>query len=59
MDWIIARVQEKSTWVGIMGLISAFGVYKFAPEQQEAILGAIGAITSAVLVFIKESPKAP
>lgn len=57
MNWIIERVQEKSTWAGLLGLISAFGVYQFAPEQKEAILTAIGAITSAVLVFIKEAPK--
>lgn len=54
MSWIIERLQEKSTWAGLLGLISAFGVYQFAPEQKEAILGAIGAITSAILVFVKE-----
>ena len=58
MNWIIDRLKEKSTWAGLLGLLSAFGVYQFAPEQKEAILTAIGAITSAVLVFIKEQPKA-
>lgn len=54
MEWLIERLQEKSTWAGVLGIIGAFGVYNFAPEQKEAILTAIGAITSAVLMFVKE-----
>jgi hypothetical protein len=57
-DWIISRLKEKSTWAGILGLLSAFGVYQFAPEQKEAVLTAIGAITSAILVFLNENKNA-
>lgn len=55
MQWIIDRLKEKSTWTGIIGLITATGVVVISPEQKEAILAAIGAITSAVLMFVKEA----
>lgn len=58
MTWIIDRLKEKSTWAGIIGLVAATGVVAISPEQKEAILTAIGAITSAVLVFVQEKPKA-
>lgn len=58
MNWIIDRLKEKSTWAGIIGLVTATGLVAINPEQKEAILTAITAITSAVLVFIKEQPKA-
>lgn len=58
MEWVISRLKEKSTWAGIIGLVVGTGVVAISPEQQEAILTAIAAITSAVLVFVKEEKPA-
>lgn len=38
MDWIKERLSEKSTWLGIFAVASAFCGITFAPEQKDAII---------------------
>jgi hypothetical protein len=68
-DYAGARLKEKSTYVGLVGLVASFGVWQFAPEQSAAIANAlyaladlqfnpgdaeaVGAGISAVLVVLK------
>ncbi len=39
MDYVIKRLQEPSTWRGIVAFISGLGV-TLTPEYKEAIIGA-------------------
>lgn len=48
--WIMARLKERSSWIGIISIISAVGL-KVAPEAQEAIVSAGIAIVGAVLAL--------
>lgn len=53
MDWLIARLKEKTTWIGIIGVAASFGV-TLAPEQIESISVAAVAIVGVVLAFTSE-----
>lgn len=58
-DWIIARLKEKSTWLGIIGLLTAAGV-AVNSDLTDAIVAfgtAIGGLVSAILVAIDTSSK--
>lgn len=35
---LLNRLKERSTWIGIFGIASTFGLMQFAPEQKEAII---------------------
>lgn len=54
VDWIVDRLKEKSTWLGITALLSAAGVV-LAPEQLDAIATAGVAIAGAIAIFTKEN----
>lgn len=53
MKWVFDRLSERSTWLGLVGLISAFGV-TLAPELQEAIVVAGLAVAGVVAVVMKD-----
>jgi hypothetical protein len=52
MKWIKERLHERSTWKGIVWLITACGV-AITPEQSEAIITAGLAIAGVLDVFVK------
>jgi len=59
MDWLKARLQEKSTWVGLMGLLAALGV-GVSTELSDAAVNAgvaLGSLISAILVAVNTSNK--
>jgi hypothetical protein len=59
LAWLLERLKERSTWVGIVGVITAAGV-NLSPEKAEAIITVGGAVVSAILVFTKDAtPPAP
>jgi hypothetical protein len=47
--WILARLRERSTWAGLVGLLGAAGI-AITPEQSEAILAAVMAIVGLFAV---------
>lgn len=53
LEWLIDRLSERSTWLGLTGLVSAAGV-ALEPQQMEAIIAVGLAIASAVAVFTKD-----
>jgi hypothetical protein len=53
MEWIVARLNEASTWRGIIALISAAGV-ALSPDQGVAIVTAGVALAGVINVFRKE-----
>lgn len=52
-EWIVARLRERSTWIGLTGLLTALGL-ALEPEQAEAIVVAGIAIGGAVAAFTKD-----
>jgi hypothetical protein len=39
MDWIIDRLKERSTWLGLISLVTAIGI-SLNPGQIEAVISA-------------------
>jgi hypothetical protein len=55
MNWLIARLHERSTWLAIFTFAGLFGI-KLEPELRESIINAIIAV-AAVLAFVyKDKP---
>jgi hypothetical protein len=50
LKFIGDRLKERSTWVGILSIITVAGI-SLSPEQQEAIILAGTAIVAAVFTF--------
>lgn len=50
INFVLDRLKERSTWLGILGIVTAAGI-ALTPEQLEAIALAGSALASAVLVF--------
>jgi len=53
LDYIKDRLSEASSWRGLIGILTAFGVM-FSPEQIEAIIAAGLALAGCVGVFSKD-----
>jgi hypothetical protein len=53
LDWVLARAQERSTWLGVTALLSSLGV-AISPELQSVIVQAGLAVSGLVLVMSKD-----
>lgn len=53
ITFVADRAKERSTWLGLTGILSAFGVV-LAPEQVEAISVAGIAIAGLIATFTKD-----
>ena len=50
MDWILDRLSERSTWMGLVSALTAIGV-GISPEQTAAIVSAgvaVGGLVAAI-----------
>lgn len=56
MDYILERLKERSTWAGIIAILTGFGV-SLKPELSEAISTFGMALAGLVLVSVKEEKK--
>lgn len=54
MDYVISRLKEKSTYSGLLALLSAFGL-AVDPEQFAAVVALVMAAVGVFEVFRKES----
>ena len=52
-DWIVKRLSERSTWLGLISFLSAAGV-ALQPEMSEAIVTAGVALAGMVAAFTKD-----
>lgn len=52
LEWIVERLSERSTWIGIIGVVGSLGV-AVSPEQADAIATAGIAVVGAILAFTK------
>lgn len=53
LDWILDRAKERSTWLGVISLVTAAGV-ALSPEQTAAIATAGVAVAGLVAAFTKD-----
>jgi len=56
MDYILQRLKEKTTWLGFLALVSAFGV-AIKPELAESIATTGMSIAGLIMVIVKEEKK--
>lgn len=54
LSFTVARLSERSTWLGLVGLLSVFGV-SVAPALQEPIVTAGVGIASLLGIFTSQS----
>ena len=54
LEFVIGRLKERSTWFGLIGIVTAAGV-SLSPEQTEAIVAAGVAVAGIVAVFTKDN----
>jgi len=59
MKFILERLQERSTWVGILTLLVTFGILKLDPEKAGALATALSAVVGVVLLFLPDKNTAP
>lgn len=52
-DWLLARFVERSTWVGLTGLLSAVGI-ALSPEQTAEIATAGVAVAGAIAALTRD-----
>jgi hypothetical protein len=55
-DWVVERIGEKSTWLGVLSILGSLGIV-VAPEMQEAIVTLALAVAGVVGVVTKEHGK--
>lgn len=53
LDFVIDRLKERSTWLGITTLLTAVGI-GLSPEAIEAIATAGAAVGAAILILTKD-----
>jgi uncharacterized membrane protein len=53
MNYIIQKLQEPTTYIGVLGLLGAFGV-SIAPELSDAIITACVSLASLIAVIMNE-----
>ncbi|MEL7146531.1 MAG: hypothetical protein AAFO69_09205 [Bacteroidota bacterium] len=53
LKFIVDRLKERSTWMGLTGFVGAVGV-TLSPEQAEAIVLAGVAVAGLVAAFTKD-----
>lgn len=56
--WIIDRLREPTTWIGLISFAAATGV-SFAPELQDSIVTAGVAIGGTLAIVLKEKGDGP
>lgn len=52
-DWIVERLNERSTWLGLISLAAALGI-ALEPEQVEAIVAAGMAAGGLIAAFTRD-----
>ena len=54
LNWLVDRIKEKTTWYGIVALVSAVGV-TISPDLKEAIATAGIAIAGVIAAITAEN----
>lgn len=52
ITWIVERMSERSTWLGIISLATAVGI-SATPDQMEAVIAAGMAVAGLLAAFTR------
>lgn len=52
-DYLISRARERSTWLGLISLVTALGLV-LSPEQQDAVIAAGMAAAGLIGTFTRD-----
>lgn len=55
IQYILARLRERSTWLGLIGLATACGLV-LTPDQTAAVVGIGSALAGALASFTPDKP---
>jgi hypothetical protein len=51
--WLLARLEERSTWIGVIGMLSSIGVT--VSPQNASLIATIGvALSGGIMAFTKD-----
>ena len=53
IDWLMERLKERSTWLGIVSFLTAAGV-ALDPEQAAALVTGEVAVAGAIAAFTRD-----
>lgn len=56
IQFVISRMKERSTWIGLVGLLSSLGV-AMKPDMVEAIASVGVALSAVVMILTKDLSK--
>jgi len=59
MNWVLDRLKERSTWVGIFALLATFGIFNLEPERAGALATALSAVIGTILIFLPDKKTVP
>jgi hypothetical protein len=54
INWALARIAEKTTWLGIIGSVVTYLHLPLSTSLQESIANVLLAVVSAIAIFYKE-----
>ena len=54
MEWINARIKERSTWFGLLGLLGVFGIH-MTPDLADAVSSGLVSIASVLAIVTKDN----
>ncbi|WP_022949525.1 hypothetical protein [Methylohalobius crimeensis] len=57
LNWLLERGREKSTWVGIVGVIATAAGWRLDPELAREIATAAVTLMGGLLMLVKEEKK--
>ncbi len=53
LNYLLTRLKERSTWLGMISLVAAMGV-SLSPDQSQAIVTAGVGLAGVIAVFTKD-----
>lgn len=57
MTWVIERLIEKTTWMGLVNILVSANVLHVSNDLTQSLVGAAAAISGVILVIMKENAK--
>lgn len=56
LNYFTARLAERSTWIGLVGLLSVFGI-SLAPDYQEPVITTGVTLASLISMLTRDKAK--
>ncbi len=56
LTWSLARLKERSTWLGLIGVLSAVGI-TLEPAMREAIITMGVALAGGIAIVTSDKPQ--